>query len=158
MSNTVYQFLLKLNQAPHYQLNNYFFNNGKNKPEYELFQKVLESEENFSVFWEKSSLNPLEKDLHFKLRDIFYDKYFIDEVLFPETKDLEADLFEIEEFQTLEMDFELLQLDTPKNLAPVSKIKDKKVISFQINFFSFWNFSQNLKLSNKQKQDLLKKF
>eukprot|EP01080_Neovahlkampfia_damariscottae_P003580 gene3580-6315_t len=96
------------------ELSNYFYNNGNNKEEYSIFSKAIKNEESFKQFWQEENYKLFTNDFQsfkkvfFNLRKIICDKFITDHVLYDQPLNQE-NLYEIEEFQTLELDEPLLQ-------------------------------------------------
>jgi uncharacterized surface protein with fasciclin (FAS1) repeats len=114
------------------ELTNYFYNNGKNSEEFSIFTKLIKNEDSFKQFWQEQNYKLFTNDIasfqkvFFNLRKILCDTYITDHVLF--NKPLSSEhLYQIEEFQTLELDEEILKNENGHLTKEEMQLKDKKV-------------------------------
>lgn len=137
-----YNFLLTLNRPPHHTLNNIFYSSGKNKAEFDLYKKTISSLKEFTKFMNRTDFKDGEKTLYFKLRDIIFDRFVTDRLLFGDLTS-EENLFDIDEFQTLESDAEILVNPRIKpEKEPITKKKDHQVINKQVLTLEFTAFEK----------------
>jgi len=129
------------------ELTNYFYNNGKNKEEYTIFSKVIKNENSFKQFWQDQNYKLFTNDFQafkkvfFNLRKIICDKFITDHVL--SNKPLnDQNLYQIDEFQTLEADEDLLKNEQKNFLTEEElNLKYKKVKKKKKNFVLSFFFS-----------------
>jgi hypothetical protein len=121
-----FEFCTKYNAPPQYTLTNIF---SKNKQEGEVLKKALSDVRHFCALFEARNLKDYETSVVLKLRTIIYDKYVTDHLLFDEEVD-RANLYLIDEFQTLELDGDIVSNPKLKvERETLSKKKEQQMIN-----------------------------